>query len=113
MDVAMQEYVNAHIANLQREMEIRFDALQRAVDKADAEMSLYKQGANEWRAALRDQSSTFITRTQVEDKIAPLTAAVHAMESRMSNYDGRTIMLGAGLAVFLGLLTLAFQWFLR
>ena len=70
-----REKIEAH----NRELEIRYDSLNRAIEVAKSEMDRRLEAMNEFRAQLTRQASEFISRKEVEAlakeldlKIAPL-----------------------------------------
>jgi len=50
---------------LREYIDLRFTETQRAIDKAEATMNERLTGMNEFRATLKDQSATFVTRAEL------------------------------------------------
>lgn len=57
-------------------MEARVEAMERAVDKAERAMVDRLHGMNEIREAMREQSSTFVTRIELYWAVATMIAIV-------------------------------------
>jgi septal ring factor EnvC (AmiA/AmiB activator) len=86
-DVSLREYVMANLHALEAQMDIRFDAMkdhveeafnssQRAIDKADEATEKRFEGVNEFRAALSDQATRFVTIDQLHSLQDKLEAAI-------------------------------------
>jgi biopolymer transport protein ExbB/TolQ len=67
------------IPTLKEHFDVRFEALQEAVNKADAAYEKRMDTTNEWRAALTDQQATFVTKEQMRWAITALIAGVAMM----------------------------------
>jgi len=57
-------------------MEARVAAMERAVDKAERAMAERLEGMNEIREAMREQSGSFVTRTELYWAVATMIAVV-------------------------------------
>ena len=75
-DVSLREYVTLMVSQEMKRLDERFRAVekateqafmnsQRAIDKADAATEKRFEGVNEFRAALSDQASRFVTTDQL------------------------------------------------
>lgn len=64
------------VATLKEHVDTQIEALQRAVDKADAAYEKRMDTTNEWRAALTDQQATFVTKEQVRWTFTALIGGV-------------------------------------
>ena len=91
-------------------VDMRFTALQLAVDKAEAQMRDRLAGMNEFRDALKDQAGRLATRESVEwvadsqrAQTEKLWLRIEALERKQSHAEGRSWMfftlLGLGLTV--------------
>ncbi len=124
----MQEHALAHkqmhdmsqtaIDRAYIELEKQHALVQRAVDKAEATINERLQGMNEFRAALGEQSATFVRRDHLDTVLASvadrgddrlhalntiidrLEAADARMENKWANLEGRMYAISAVLFVF-------------
>ncbi len=86
-DVSLREYLNAQIRGVEMLSEQRFqsmkeqvaaafDSSQRAIDKADEATEKRFEGVNEFRAALSDQATRFVTNDQLSALADKLQASI-------------------------------------
>lgn len=86
-DVSLREYLNAQIRGVEMLSEQRFQSMreqvaaafessQRAIDKADEATEKRFEGVNEFRAALSDQATRFVTNDQLTSLGDKLEAAI-------------------------------------
>lgn len=86
-DVSLREYLMAQINAAEQRSDIRFEAMkeqvaaafdssQRAIDKADIATEKRFEGVNEFRAALSDQATRFVTTQTLEALGDKLQAAI-------------------------------------
>ncbi len=86
-DVSLREYLMAQINAAEKRSDLRFEAMkeqvseafhssQRAIDKADIATEKRFEGVNEFREALSDQATRFVTRETLESLGAKLEAAI-------------------------------------
>lgn len=81
----------------------QFASTQKALDKADADMTAYKLTANEFRGALMDQAQTFVTKGALDAAKADVEIQrqrVDKVETTAANLAGKLWMLAAIVAVF-------------
>ncbi|MCR4297248.1 MAG: hypothetical protein NUV75_00635 [Gallionella sp.] len=65
-----------NLGTLKEHFDTRFEALQQAVDKADAAYEKRMDTTNEWRQALDDQQATFVTKEQVRWSVGAMLAGI-------------------------------------
>lgn len=86
-DVSLREYLLAEIAAAESRADLRFEAMkeqvtvafqssQRAIDKADDATEKRFEGVNEFRAALSDQATRFVTTETLQALADKLEAAI-------------------------------------
>lgn len=84
---------SAAIDALRRETRLEFDQRSEAVSTAQMNMEKRLEGMNEFRAQLRDQAGTFVTREKYE-------AQIEEIRARLDDADrGRAMILGVVAAV--------------
>lgn len=72
-------------ADQEKAVQAALNAAEKATDKADAASEKRFDGVNEFRSTLKDQQSTYITRTEVY-AVASAVAALAAVMSIVGHY---------------------------
>lgn len=106
-DVSLREYLMAQITAAERRADLRFEAMkeqvaaafassQRAIDKADMATEKRFEGVNEFRAALSDQATRFVTAQtlavladKLADGIARNREDLDALATRIDLREGQ------------------------
>lgn len=83
--------INNAVKSVEEAAKIALAASEKATAKAEAANEKRFEGVNEFRKALSDQSNTFITRTEVDTKLASLDKETASVSSRMDRIEGRNI----------------------
>lgn len=137
-DVSLREYMMAQINAAESRSELRFESMkeqvraafessQRAIDKADIATEKRFEGVNEFRAALSDQATRFVTTQTLEALGEKLQAAIErnredldALSKRIDTREGEIAgsrltygniaALLAGFATVIGLLVVGANW---
>lgn len=94
-EVALKEYFDRRLDDLERRVLDRFVLSDAAVNKAERTMDARLNSMNEFRDALRDQANRMATRAEMEilrDQIGDLRRA-------KANLDGRLIAITGGISV--------------
>ena len=104
-DVALKEFLERRIADLDQRLSMRLDMNDASVSRAERLMSERLAGMNEFRDALKDQANRMATRVEHET----LAAQVHELRREKANLDGRLVVVSAGISlivtIVMGLLT--------
>jgi hypothetical protein len=104
------DVTRADIIALREYVDIRFEAQQKAVDKAEIDLNKRLDAVNEFRKQLADETQSFITRNEygqahsaLVDKVTELTKRIDAAESRSGGLSaGWAYLIGAaGVAALL------------
>ena len=137
-DVSLREFLTLMVEAEMRRVNERFQAVenstraafensQRAIDKADMATEKRFEGVNEFRAALSDQASQFVTAEQLQAVSDKLEAGyirnredIDRLGVRMERREGETAgsrltygtiaALLAAFATIIGLLVVAANW---
>lgn len=80
-DVTLKEYVDVRMCALEKRLDDRIGALEKATEVAYANQQVRLAGMNEIRDQLRDQASTFITRADLEACVNPLAVEVRGFSA--------------------------------
>lgn len=137
-DVSLREYLMAQISAAESRANLRFEAMkeqveeafessQRAIDKADIATEKRFEGVNEFRAALADQATRFVTQETLaalseklqasidrnRDDLTTLATRIDLREGEVTGsrltYGNLAVLLGA-FATIIGLLVVAATW---
>jgi hypothetical protein len=101
-DVSRSDFIG-----LRQYVDIRFDAQQKAVDKAEIDLNKRLDSVNEFRKQLADQTQTFITRNEYGQAYAALADKVTELTKRIDAAESRTGGLSLGWAYLVGALGVA------
>lgn len=78
------------VNTLKTYMDTRFDAVEKAVETADAANEKRLDSVNEFRATLTDQQKTFITRAEAAWLVMFLLAVIVASVAVATYFNGRS-----------------------
>jgi len=88
----------ARMAELDKRLSQRFELSDRAIDAALTAMNARLTGMNEFRASLKDQTGTFLTRVEWEARTAAVDDRLRLLEAANQRAEGRsqqnTILIG-------------------
>lgn len=100
-DVALRDYLERLIGDLDRRIDDRFLAADRAVTKAEVTMSARLNAMNEFREALKDQTNRMATR----DELRKLDEVVQVLQQAKANTEGRLFILAGVFSAVVSLVT--------
>ena len=110
--VSLKYHLERRLEDLDARWLVRFTEAERAVSKAEVSINARLEGMNEFRAALKDQSSMLATRESVER----LATDINEMKQASARMDGRiaayVAMVSGVTAVVVSALTMLLaRWF--
>ena len=108
-DVALKEYFDRRLDDLDRRFTDRFVLADSAVAKAERTMNERLNSMNEFRDALRDQSARMAPRSEM-DKI---DEAVRELQQAKANLDGRLVVLSGSISLAVSVLLWTIGRFLK
>jgi len=79
---------NWNITSLKEYIDIRLEAIDKAVTKAEAATEKRFEGVNEFRNTLADQQRTFMPRAEAESQYNSLSERISAIETKMEKIEG-------------------------
>ena len=94
-DVALKEYFDRRLEDLERRIQDRFMQGDSAVTKAERTMNERLNSMNEFRDALRDQANRMATRMELDK----LEEDVQELRRVKANLDGRLVVLSGGISL--------------
>ena len=114
----LREHLTALIAELDRRDEQRFLAQEKAVEaalaaakeavlKAEAASERRFEAVNEFRAVLTDQSATFVTRTEVDQRLLSMGEKLEAVQGQLKEIGGLTLGSAGTRAALVSLVLVA------
>lgn len=98
----LREHLLALLAELDRRMEQRFAAMDRALDLAQVELTRWQAAANEWRGAMNDRDRNQMPRLEIEQRLTALADRLTDLATRLDRAEGRTRGRGDGWGYFVG-----------
>ena len=107
--VSLREHLEAKINDLDKRVDLINRMNQIAVDKAVSVIDDRLQIMNEFRSAMKDQQSTFITRPQFDiacERLKALEITGAKIEGKASQKEVTLAQVGAALGVILGAISL-------
>lgn len=121
MDVPLRDYVDGRLVDQEKRWLDRFEATQRAVDRASDQLDHRLEGMNEFRDAMKDQAARTATKeelsalssivrdiqlnTPTKGEFETLTEVVKNLQLAKSNLDGRIAVVGAVAGAVFGILS--------
>lgn len=78
-DVSLRDHLTMMVTNLEKRMDARIDAMQRATEVAFRASESRLDSVNEFRAQLGDQTRTFVTREVLDALISKLQTEVEGL----------------------------------
>lgn len=104
--VALKEYVDQRLVDMDARIESDLRGRERAVELAERNLATRLDHLNEWRQQSLSERTTFATREMVD----MLESRVRAMEQSAANYAGRFWAFGVGASVAGGVLGFLLQY---
>jgi membrane protein required for beta-lactamase induction len=108
-DIALRDYLDRRIDELDRRMVDRFVLSDAAVAKAERTMNERLNSMNEFRDALRDQANRMATRLEVEK----IDEVVRDLQKAKANLDGRLLVMASGISIFVSMVLWLVARFVR
>ncbi|HOW77915.1 MAG TPA: hypothetical protein PK406_00555 [Verrucomicrobiota bacterium] len=88
----------------QRELDLRLAAMEKALDLARKQLEQRLDAMNEFRAQLRDQNATFVTRTEYEIIVQQLRESVRSLELSRAELQGKASQESVARAQIMGVI---------
>ena len=95
-------HLKAGYVPLKEYADARFEAICRALDKAEDTLAARLASMNEFRNQLKDQAAKFVTRDEVELTIRPVCDDLREVRDFMRRQEGKASQSSVILATILG-----------
>ena len=96
-------HLKAGYVPLKEYADARFEAIARAVDKAESTLAARLAGMNEFRDQLKDQASRFVTREEVQLTVKPIVEDIRCIRDFINKQEGKASQRSVLFAAALGL----------
>ena len=108
-EIALKDYIEVQLKWVERYLDERLKAMNMAVDKAALAVDERLRSMNEFRASLKDQASTFATKSEITGmeeriKLLELTQAQAAGRATITS-----VLWSTGISAFIGILALVWK----
>lgn len=101
-NITLKEYFDLKVKSLEEKVELHFKLNKIALDKAEQTTNLRLEGMNEFRSAMKDQSNTYLTKSDYAANHKNLEDKNHALE--------KIVFMGLGA---LAVIELLFKFFIK
>jgi hypothetical protein len=101
------------IEALEKQMHLHVDYQQTAVDKASAELRARLDGMNEFREALKDQATRFVSREELEARHLSSSEKLQFLHDTITNWQGRFWAVGVAVTLISGIISAIVAWLIR
>ena len=119
-NVSLKEYIDSQFVALREYIESQFAAERRAVVAANETMNKRLDGMNEFREALKDSATKFVTREETRLSLEPLTKELKDLKTLADRAEGKASMqsvmitaIVSGLGLLLALISIALRLFVK
>ena len=113
--ITLREHLETIINSQKEYFESRLAAMDKAVNVSRVTMETRLEGMNEFRNSLKDQSGTFITRTELTltfDKlhaeIKGLAGRIEGLELYKSSMEGKASQMSVNIAYLISIISIIF-----
>lgn len=105
--VALREYFDMKICKLEKIVDAKIIALKEATTLAKETMDSRLEGMNEFRAALKDQSITFITRNEFSIIVEKLQLEIQLLKEFRAELKGKASQNQSNISLIIAFAGLA------
>ncbi len=88
-------------------MDLKFDSLEKSIEKADEVLAKWQNNANEWRSTVTDISASKLGRDEalvrfstIEDRIDRVSRAVENLQGKIYGLAAAVTLVGIGFGVW-------------
>lgn len=105
--VSLHEHLEQLLEEMNRRLDERFCALEKALSIADDNANKWRDNANEWRAAMNDREASFVRKqeaTIVHDNMLKRIDDLEKMRDIAQGKASQTSVIIAGIGSIIGIL---------
>ena len=104
--IAMREYCEEKMAHLADRVELQFKAIDTAYEKASAILDERLGRMNEFREAMKDQASTYVSRDVLEGRLSILDREIDELKTLRSEHKGAASVLMVAITLAIAVVSL-------
>jgi hypothetical protein len=105
--VSLKTYFDQRMDDMQRHFQMRLDALEKATTLAASQLDNRLEGMNEFRAALRDQCATFLSKVEYEAHHGQVVKDVRELRESRAMLAGKADQKSVNVVMVISLIALA------
>jgi hypothetical protein len=110
LSVTLKEHVEARLASLEKSLGVAREDLDVRLEQARAQLEKRLEGMNEFRQVLRDQNSSFVTKSE-HDIVMDRLISLELTRAELSGKASRTSVLVSVCIAVVGLLLSVISYF--
>lgn len=99
-------FTQADGVTLKEYFEAKFDALERAQEKADRELAAKFTTVNEFRGTLSDQAATLVTKDKIDAIIGAFNSRIGNLEQAQARQEGKASQTSVYIAYGIALISI-------
>jgi len=107
--VTLKEYLSQRMDDLEEKIQVNFDLQKVALDKSDVKLDERLRSMNEFRAQMKDQSETFITRNEVMTLIDTNRNEIRDLRESRAKLEGKASQSSMMIALGFSLVALIIE----
>lgn len=88
-DISIKEYLDRRLEDLEKRLCDRFEMQNTALDKAEQRMNERLEGMNEFRDAMKDQASTYVTEDIYSARHEALRESINDLKLSRAELKGK------------------------
>lgn len=104
-EITLREYIEQRISEMNCRINHRFEEVDENVKKAETQLNHRLEAMNEFREAMREQSSKFLTRNEYDYAHKSVEKQIHDMELAKANFEGRAGVVAGLVSVAVSIVT--------
>lgn len=114
--IGMKDYVDMQVKTIETQNQLKYQSLDKALEIALASLNKRLEGMNEFRNTLKDQTNTFVTKTEYEASHQRVLDDVKILREAKATSEGKasqTSVLVAYILTAVGILISVLMKFIK
>ena len=87
--ITLREFFDAKLSYIEKQFELSMRSIREATNLAKTEIDIRLQGMNEWRATVKDQTRTFVTRLEHDSMVKGFNIEIKRLNENKSFLEGK------------------------